>query len=275
LAEQNLAYRSSQERYGIFKIMNLIQVLILSIVQGITEFLPVSSSGHLVIFQKLFGLKEAPILFDVLLHVGTLVSILVYFRKSLLEFFKFQKKDMRLIALIILGTMPALLFGLLADKQIESAFNSLKMTGVSFLITSVFLLSTKWANKIKINKELENLSWKDALIVGLFQAIAILPGVSRSGSTITGSLWRGFSNKAAFVFSFYLAIPAILGAATLKAKDMSALSTNELMLGFIGLTISALVGYLAIKVLDGILKSSKLWYFGFYCLILGIIILLI
>jgi undecaprenyl-diphosphatase len=255
--------------------MNLIQVIILSLVQGITEFLPVSSSGHLVIFQKLFGLKEAPILFDVLLHVGTLISIVFYFRKSLLEFLNFKKEDIKLIGLIILGTIPAMLIGFLAKDQIEAAFNSLKMTGISFLITAIFLFSTKLINNAITKKELADLNWKDALAVGIFQAIAILPGVSRSGSTITGSLWRGLSSKSALFFSFYLAILAIFGAAVLKIKDITSYSSNELIFGFVGLLVSAIIGYFALKFLERILKSAKLWYFGFYCLALGIILLLI
>lgn len=254
--------------------MNLVQVLILSFVQGVTEFLPVSSSGHLVIFQKLFGLKEAPILFDVLLHVGTLISIVFYFRKSLLEFLNFKKEDIKMIGLIILGTVPAVLVGFLAKDQIEMAFNSLKMTGISFLITAIFLFSTKVASRlIRVNKGLLGMTWLDALIIGMFQAIAILPGVSRSGATITGSLWQGLSSKAAFIFSFYLAILAIFGAAVLKAKDIVFYSSNELILSFFGLVVSAVIGYFALKFLEGILKSAKLWYFGFYCLILGIILL--
>lgn len=253
--------------------MNLFQTIVLSIVQGITEFLPVSSSGHLVIFQKLFGLQEAPILFDVLLHVGTLISIVFYFRKSLLEFFNLKKENTKLIGLIILGTAPAVLVGFLAKDQIEIAFNSLKMTGISFLITAIFLFSTKLINNVKAKKELVDVTWIDALIVGIFQAIAILPGVSRSGSTITGSLWRGFSSKAAFIFSFYLAILAIFGAAVFKIKDIISYSSNELIYGLVGLLVSAVVGYFALKFLEGILKSAKLWYFGFYCLILGLLLL--
>jgi undecaprenyl-diphosphatase len=255
--------------------MNLFQTLVLAFVQGVTEFLPVSSSGHLVIFQKLFGLTEAPILFDVLLHVGTLISIVFYFRKSLFTLLKFEKNDIKLIALIILGTVPAVLVGFLAKDQIEAAFNSLKMTGISFLITAIFLFSTKLINNVKAKKELSDLTWIDALVVGIFQAIAILPGVSRSGATITGSLWRGLSSNAAFVFSFYLAILAIFGAAVLKIKDVASYSPNELIFGFIGLVVSSFVGYFALKFLEGILKSSKLWYFCFYCLGLGIILLLI
>lgn len=279
MAEQNLAYRSSQEQPKLvcyIKLMNLFQVLTLSLVQGFTEFLPVSSSGHLVIFQKLFGLAEAPIFFDVLLHVGTLISIIFYFRKSLLEFFSFKKENIKLVGLIILGTLPAVFIGFLAKDQIEAAFNSLKMTGISFLITAVFLFSTRVASRlIKVNKGLLGIAWLDALIIGIFQAMAILPGVSRSGSTITGSLWRGLSKEAAFVFSFYLAIPAILGAAVLQTKDLSFYSSNNLIYGFVGLIISAIVGYVALRLLEGILKSEKLWYFGFYCLALGIVLLVI
>lgn len=256
--------------------MNFVQALFLAVLQGITEFLPVSSSGHLVIFQKLFGFKEAPLFFDILLHVGTFASIVAYFRRPLFGLLKFEKKDRRFISLIILGTVPAVLVGLLAKNQIESSFNSLKMTGISFLISALFLISTKWVNQInKANKEITDIKAKDAFIVGIFQAVAILPGVSRSGSTITGSLWQGFSSKTAFVFSFYLAMPAILGAAVLEIKDITAFSTSELWLGFLGLTVSALVGYFALKFLDKILKSAKIWYFSFYCLVLGMILLFV
>ena len=250
--------------------MNFFQVLVLSLVQGVTEFLPVSSSGHLVIFQKLFGLNEAPILFDVLLHLGTLISIVVFFRKQIF------KIDRKLSLLIIVGTLPVVVIGLFFDQQIEAAFNSLKMTGISFLITAIFLFSTRMTSRlIRVDKGLSGISWLDALIVGVFQAIAILPGVSRSGSTITGGLWKGLSPQNAFQFSFYLAIPAILGAAVLNIRDVVSYSSDELIYGLVGLAVSAVTGYFALKFLEGILKSSKLWYFGFYCLFLGAILFII
>ena len=254
----------------------MFDVIILSIVQGITEFLPISSSGHLAVFQKLLGFNEPMVLFDILLHIGSLVSIFVFFRKRIFDFISGllsrRPEDIDYFKLLILGTIPAVFIGLFFDKQIEEAFTSLKMIGLSFLITSVFLLSTKFIKST--GQGLEKPSWKDALVVGLLQAMAILPGVSRSGSTITGGLWRKLPPDQAFEFSFFLAIPAILGAFVFKIKDLFLFSFNDVILGVLGMIVSAIVGILALTILQKILRSANFFWFGIYCLIIGILILL-
>ena len=245
--------------------MNYFQTIILAVVQGLTEFLPVSSSGHLVIFQNLFGL-EPPVLFDILVHVGTLGAVIFYFRKKLL------KVNRRLLGLIVIGTIPAGLVGLLLQGYLETIFNSLLLVGVSLLITAGLLFSTRWVKGM--GRGLRRLSWLDALLVGVFQALAILPGVSRSGATISVGLWRGVKRKTAFRFSFVLAIPAILGAMVLQIPELLVQRTEFLVQGLLGMIIAGLVGFFALKVLERILLKSRFWLFGFYCLGLGLVLLL-
>ena len=254
--------------------MDYFQILVLAIIQGLTEFLPISSSGHLVIFQKLFGLTQLPILFDVLVHVGTLGAVLFYFKQELKQIFKGfirqEKKSVQIFWLVVVGTIPAALIGFFFEKQIEAAFGSLKVVGIAFLVTAGLLFSTKWTKPVK-----DRLTWRDALVIGFFQALAILPGVSRSGSTITTALWRKATRETAFRFSFYLAVPAILGALILKTKELFVFPVDNLIQGVIGLVIAGVVGYFALKILESTLKSARFWCFGFYCLVLGIIILLV
>lgn len=249
--------------------MTILEVVVLGILQGLTEFLPVSSSGHLVIAQKLLGFSEPPVVFDILLHFGSLMAVLVFFNK---QFLKIKPK---FIWLLIIGTLPAVVAGLFLNKYIDIIFNSWSMVGYSFLITAVLLFSTKLI-KDKSNKKLLNIKWLDSLIIGFMQAVAILPGVSRSGSTVVAGLWRKLSRETAFTFSFYLAIPAILGAAVLKIKDALEIGNNYLSLNIIivGLTISFLSSLLSIFLLKKVILKGKLSYFGVYCLTLGLVILL-
>jgi undecaprenyl-diphosphatase len=256
--------------------MNLFQVILLSLIQGITEFLPISSSGHLVIFQKIFGLKEAPIFFDIILHLGSLLAILFYFKdrisKLISGFIKKEPESLSIFKLLVVGTIPAVIAGVLFENKIEAAFNSLKAVGFGLIITSLFLFSTRFVKKQ--NRQLSQLKWLDALIVGIFQAVAIVPGISRSGSTIVSGLWRGLSFQTAFAFSFYLAIPAILGAVIFKVKDIAVYSTNDFLFGVIGMLISAIVGFIALGFLENILKQSKFVWLGIYCLLVGLVIIL-
>jgi len=248
--------------------MTILEAVVLGILQGLTEFLPVSSSGHLVIAQKLLGFSEPPIIFDVLLHIGSLMAVLVFFNKQ------FLKIKLKIIWLIIIGTFPAVLVGLFLNKYIDFIFNSWSMVGYSFIITAVFLFSTvliKQANK----KNLTTINWLDSLIIGFMQAVAILPGISRSGSTVVAGLWRKLSRETAFMYSFYLAVPAILGASVLKIKDVLEGGNNYLSLNIIiiGLLTSGLSSLLAIFLLKKVILKGKLNYFGVYCLILGLTIL--
>lgn len=245
------------------------QAIFLAIIQGLTEFLPISSSGHLVISQKLLGLKP-PILFDILVHVGTLGTIIIYFWKPLLKISK------QTVSMVVIGTIPAAVAGLFLQRYIAQIFDSLRLVGMTLLITAGLLFSSCQFKSLNKQKRLfKYLKWKDALFIGIFQALAILPGISRSGSTIVFGLWRGFDRETAFRFSFYLAIPAILGALVLKSKELMAYSSNEIAQGLIGMLIAGIVGYFALRILESILKQAKLFWFGIYCLILGIIILLV
>lgn len=255
--------------------MDWFEVVFLSLVQGLTEFLPISSSGHLVIFQKFFGFSKPPVLFDILLHIGTFWAVVFYFRQELARIFRGvvrrEKKSFNALWLIIIGTIPATLVGVLFENQIELAFDSLKAVGFFFLFTAVLLFSIKLIKKA--DKQFDQLSWKNAFLIGLFQAIAILPGVSRSGSTIVAGLWQGATRETAFRFSFYLAIPAILGALILKSGELLISSTNDLVQGFVGMVTAGLIGYFALRILEKVLKSAKFWGFGIYCLVLGLMLL--
>jgi len=255
--------------------MSFWQTLFLAIIQGITEFLPISSSGHLAIFQNLFHLKEV-IIFDIFVHLGTLFSILIFFRKELASVIKgLLKKDKdnwHLFWLLVIGTIPAIIVGLFLNQYIETIFSSMKLIGVSFLITSFFLLLTIFLKEKKMS--FKKVNWLDGLIVGLFQAIAILPGVSRSGSTMVGSLARGFRRELAFEFSFFLAIPAILGALILQIPDLSNGEFHLAGQSVLGMIIAGIVGYFSLKILKKILLNSRLWFFSFYCFFLGLILII-
>jgi undecaprenyl-diphosphatase len=178
--------------------MSYPQAFVLSLVQGLTEFLPISSSGHLVILQKLFGFEKPPVLFDILVHVGTLGAILFYLKDELLVAFR----KIKVWWLVILGSIPAGFVGVFLNRKVETLFSSLDLVGWSLLVTAVLLFSTKRVGKL--SKSVEKLSPTDAIFVGLFQALAILPGVSRSGSTIVAGLWRNIDRQAAFRFSFFI-----------------------------------------------------------------------
>lgn len=254
--------------------MNLFQIVVLAIIQGITEFLPVSSSGHLVIMQKLFGFSSAPVAFDVLLHLGSLIAMVIFLRKSLTDLFFKWKKNLDLITLILVSSIPAALFGFLFKKTLEETFNSLTLLSISYLVTALLLFSTKLIQQLldKKEKSLKEVKISDAIIVGLFQALAILPGISRSGATITAGLWSGFSEATAFTFSFFLAIPAIIGASLLEFPKMLN-ESGSWGLGLLGMAISAASSFFAIKALEKVLKGKKLFLFGWYCLILSLFLL--
>lgn len=254
-------------KFSRIKPMSYFQAVFLAIVQGLTEFLPISSSGHLVIFQKLFNLSEPPVVFDILVHVGTLGTILIYFRKELI------KISRRTVCLIVIGTIPAVIVGLFLQNYISQIFDSLKLVSLALLVTAGLLLSTKQFKTLK--RRFNQLKGLDALVVGFFQAVAIIPGISRSGATIVSGLWREFDRETAFQFSFYLAIPAILGALILQIPDLISCSCGYLEQGILGMFIAGIVGYGALRILEKVLLNSRLWFFGVYCLVLGIILLIL
>jgi len=253
--------------------MSYLQVVVLAIVQGLTEFLPVSSSGHLVILQKSFGLPRPLVLFDILVHVGTLGAILFYFEKRLLKILKDLRKNFHLLGLVFVGTVPVVIVGGFFQKQILGKFDSLRAVGLSLLITAILLFSAKWLKSRE--RQFSQLKWLDGLFVGFFQALALLPGVSRSGSTIVAGLWRGVNRETTFCFSFYLAIPAIVGALVLQIPNLTGFSSDYVKQGILGMVIAGLVGFFALRTLEKVLRQAKLFWFGFYCLVLGLIILFV
>ena len=195
--------------------VTIAQAVGLGLLQGLTEFLPVSSSGHLVLARALFQIEGAAVTFEVLLHLASLVAILIYFRREILSVFTTRR---RLIVPLVVGTIPAAVVGVLLRHQIETMFDKPLMVGVALLFTAtVLLLSERLATD---ERSLDQVKWEDGLWIGMAQAIALLPGVSRSGMTVGGGLASGLERRAAVAFAFLLGAIAIAGAGVLKAKDM-------------------------------------------------------
>jgi len=258
--------------------MSFIDALILGLVQGLTEFLPVSSSGHLVLAGRLLGLQHASLAFDVWLHLATLTAVLVALRSDVWTMLRslspsaaapVAKRGRTLIVAVVVGTIPAVIVGLLAKDAVEAAFTSVRLVGVDLLLTAVILgISRMFPGRGM------PLGPMKALGIGVAQCIAILPGVSRSGSTLTAGLMFGLSGEEAARFSFLLSVPAILGAAVLDAKEIAHLGGQPLLL--IGsFVVAAVSGYVAIRVVWKVMERGKLAMFAPYCALLGIAALLI
>lgn len=270
--------------------MTTIQAIILGVIQGLTEFLPVSSSGHLVLFSQLFGVQESSMVFEVMVHVGTLLAVLVVFRSevwllinsffTLLRDPRNAKRHMeeepgcRLLVALVIGTVPAVLAALLLKEQIEGLFSSSLLVGFMLLVTGVILYVTD--RHTGAEKELGAISPRDAVLIGLGQAVAMLPGISRSGTTIAAGLLRGLDREGAARFSFLLAIPAILGALVLSLGDLFA-GTSEIALGVLGagFVSAALTGYLAIHLLLDLVKKGRLIWFSYYTWIVGALVIIL
>lgn len=236
--------------------MNPIQSVLLGITQGITEFLPISSSGHLNLLQYFFGLTPSLSL-DIFLNTATLFSVLFFFRNQIKYFFENLKY-------IIIASIPAALVGIFLKDQVENIFGDINLLPYFFLITSAILISTKFIK----NKGNTKLNYQNALIIGLMQAIAILPAVSRSGSTLVTALWLGLAPVEAFNFSFCLFIVASLGTIVLDYKNLFMASNfSPVMLSTFFVTFVA--GVIALFLLKQIIISKNLWYFGVYTLILS------
>lgn len=244
----------------------MLKYIILGITQGLTEFLPVSSSGHLVIMQRILGMAGEELVLSVVLHLGTVLSLLVFFYKDILKLLR----NFKWVLLIFLVTVITGVIGLSGRGFFESLFSSPKCAGWGLLITGVILILTK---KIRDHKR-EDLNFKDALILGVTQGVAIIPGISRSGITISTLLFRGIKADTVFRFSFLASIPVILGAALLEAKDISQSfqgHAGNLIIGFI---FSFLTGIAALLLLRRMLLRAKFHYFGYYCLTVAVLILL-
>lgn len=255
--------------------MTILQSIILGIVQGLTEFLPISSSGHLVLIQNLFGLKQADLAFDVALHLGTFLALVLFFWhdwwRYINAFFRSLKKwdfkndpDQRLFYLLVIASIPGAFFGVLLEKQAETIFRSTYLVLINFAVIGLlFIVVEQIAKKIR---DLKQTTLKDSLIIGFSQALAIIPGVSRSGITISAGLFSGLKREAAARFSFLMATPIILGAGLVSLSKI--FDEGKDGLGWINLTAgflaAVLVGFFAIKYLLKYLKNHTLNIFAYY-----------
>jgi undecaprenyl-diphosphatase len=251
----------------------MFESILLGILQGLTEFLPVSSSGHLVIVQSLLpGFDGPAVAFDVLLHAGTLAAVLIYFRHDLIsiakECFRPGKGGLHLPLLLIVGTVPAALVGVYFADAIEPLFAAPRFASAGLIVTS-FLLYFAWRIGTGGNRSMETLTIPAALLIGVLQAVAIVPGISRSGATIAAGIFLGLSGQEAARFSFLLSIPAITGAFLLES---GALKESEALITYIaGALAAALIGWASIAILMKLLGRGKLLPFAVYCLVLGIL----
>ncbi|MFW5647628.1 MAG: undecaprenyl-diphosphatase UppP [Candidatus Alkaliphilus sp. MAG34] len=272
--------------------MTILKAIILGIIQGLTEFLPVSSSGRLAVAQQLLKVPEDRILFfTIMLHIGTLFSIFFVYSediaKIIVEFlcliketimgkgFKINNEHRKLGIFIIIATIPTGLMGILFGNIFESFFSSTLIIGVALIITGTLLWSAERFNRG--NRNVQDMNWLDAAIVGVFQGLAITPGLSRSGSTIVGSLFRGFNKELAAKFSFLVSIPAILGAAVLEFKDVFEFGTGDISMGvtIVGILTAFISGLFAIRTLINFIKKEKLYYFSFYTWSVGLIVIIV
>lgn len=269
--------------------MTILQSVLLGILQGIAEFLPISSSGHLVIVQKLFGLEELPLIFDVMLHLATLLAVVLFFWKKIEALFgalfrwigkKSESTDVplqKMIVAVILGTVVTGVLGIVVEKLLPDM--PLKVVCAGFLVTSVLLITSSMYGARLEKKEGTDVqvNAKKGLLVGLAQGIGTLPGISRSGITISASLFAGIDRTTAGEFSFILSIPAILGAFILEAKDLGEVASSVGALPIIcGCAAAFVSGLLALKFLMKLVNKGKLGWFACYLIpagILGIIFL--
>lgn len=243
------------------------------LIQGLTEFLPISSSGHLVLVPALLGQEPPDLATSAMLHLGTLLAVLIYFRKEVVEVVTFTDKGRRLLLLLLVGTIPAAILGLTLENQFEWLNERPRGVATALLITGMVLFATRW---LPIGpRTADEVTVKDTFLIGLGQAVALIPGVSRSGSTITTGLLRGFTHDEAARYSFLLGIPAIAGAGLFEGKDFldsGATIGGEIL---VGVGVAAVSGYLAIAFLLRLIGRTGLSPFGIYCMIAAVTALII
>jgi undecaprenyl-diphosphatase len=258
--------------------MNLFHSFLLGILQGLTEFIPVSSTAHLLIGQKLLGIpaNDAMFSFLILVQLGTILSLIIFFWKDLLKLVKaffakpFSTQENKLGWYILIATIPALVFGYLLKSAVESLFKTpLLEAAIRLLITAVVLALAEWLGKR--NRSLEKMSWLDALFIGFAQVIAIFPGASRSGTTISAGMARNLDRPSAARFAFLMSVPVMLAAGGYQALDLLKMSGlgSFLSLLAVGFVSAAIVGWLAIRWLLGYLNKHSLYIFAAYCAVIG------
>ena len=280
--------------------MSLLQSILMGLIQGLTEFLPVSSSGHLALFKILFHVNtDTGLLFDVLLHIGTLIAVFVVYYKDIFRLVKEfilivsdciynltvlvgrgsrgEKRYRRIVCngyrkfvmLIIVSTIPTGIIGYVGGDLVSAASEILLIPGICLVVTALLLFICDRAKEG--HKKPKQVSYANAFIVGICQGIATLPGISRSGTTITACVLSGFDRKFAVKYSFILSIPAILGALVLQLKDIGDVAITSAETGYyvIGMLVAAVVGYICIKTMLVVVRNRKFKYFAIYCLAIG------
>ncbi len=283
--------------------MSLLEAILMGLIQGITEFLPVSSSGHLAIFQYIFKVNtDTGMLFEVMLHLGTLVAVCIVFWKDIRKLFmegirlladacvnlktflvnRFRNGNgtyrrivtnayRKFVLLILVTTIPTGIIGVVLNNVVASASNSLLIPGICLVINAIVLLiiGSLPGGKKKVKKS----SYKDAAVIGVAQGIAVLPGISRSGSTISACLALGFDRNFAVKYSFIASLPAIVGANLLELRHFGdAMSGGDnILYYFIGMIVAGVVGYICIRVMMYVVSNKKFSYFAYYCAVVGVI----
>ncbi len=270
--------------------MTFLEAILLGVLQGLTEFLPVSSSGHLVLAQHFLGLKEPLVFFDVMLHVGTLAAVLVAYREALSRLVvgglstlvkpQFYRNpittvnasiELRYIWLLLLGTIPTGIIVVLFKTELESFFEEVQLVSIMLIVTGIILQLPRLRKHVKDSSESSSekvKSWH-APLVGIAQGCAVTPGISRSGTTISLALFLGIPAKTAAEYSFLLSIPAILGAVVFKIKDIGE-TTIPFHITAIGMLAAFIVGYIALRFLLVVLNRGQFSLFSYYCIALGL-----
>lgn len=255
--------------------MNPVAAVLLGLVQGVTEFLPVSSSGHLVLFQHLLGFQEPMVFFDVMLHLGTLAAVCFFYRRELLGLLGIKVPGAlstpNTLLLLGLGTVPTVAIALVGRPFFKAAFGGLTAPGIALLVTGCLLWTTRRAPPSRR----DDMRVRDALIIGTAQGFAIMPGISRSGTTIAVALWLGLQRELAARYSFLLAIPAIMGAVVLEWESPASMDHATLVATVLGTLTAAGSGYLALSWLVRVVHRGAFWVFAPYCWCVGILVLLL
>jgi len=262
--------------------------MLLGFVQGVAEFLPISSSGHLLLIQKMFGISEGAMFFTVMLHLATLVAVFIVYWPTLIELIK--KPFQKTVGLLIIATVPAVLIAVLSKMiaPVEAFFDAAdagQYLGFGFLLTSLLLFISDNVRHTRVNEDGEKVEIKgkkmksmrvtDALVIGCMQGVGVLPGVSRSGSTISGALFSGLSRKTAADFSFLMSIPAIIGGAIFEVPEAIKTGLGDMHWTTLvaGMLVAGITGYFAIKIMINAIKKKKLLGFVIYTAVLGALVL--
>ncbi len=255
--------------------MNIFYALFLGIIQGLTEFLPVSSSGHIVMFQRIFGASDGALAFNIAVHIATLIAVIFVFWREIWYMIRYPFSSITM--LVIIATIPTAIIGFAFRGFFEYAFASGQFIGVGFIITGIILsLAEKLHDRAHYGKNLEKISYMDALIIGVAQSVAIVPAISRSGATIFAGLFRGLKKEFAIKFSFLMSIPAILGPAVVDARNLTTTMFYDIGIipMIVGMFAAGIVGYLSIRFMLDLFSRASFKFFAYYVFTLGALILI-